>query len=226
MTRTCAAALAAVLVLAGACARQHRARTPHPPEMSGFLDDYGQLREGGPGEPSLVYRNPAANWSSYDKVLLEPVSLWRSGARSLDPLPRQDLLRLVSTFDAAVRRRLGEGFQLVSAPGPGVMRVLLAITDARASDPVVDILTATPNRKAPPAPDSRLDPETRTFLATAAVEGELRDAQTGTLLAAAVDRRGHHGPPAPLETWSDVDRALAFWADRICDRLEARAGRP
>jgi len=56
------------------------------------------------------------------------------------------------------------------------------------------------------------------------IEGEIRDAQTNALLAEGVDRRRRGAPP--LETWAEVDRAFAFWADRACARLEARTGVP
>src|SRR5689334_9217011 len=124
--------LLTVVLLAAACATRH----PAPSfETSGFLDDYSLLRPGGPGELALVYRDPTVDWTAYDRVMFEPVTLWRSGRKSLDPVPEGDLLRLVADLEHAVRRRLGEGFRLVDAPAPGVMRVRLAITDARASDP-------------------------------------------------------------------------------------------
>src|SRR6266566_1284550 len=64
------ALVAMLLVLVvGGCAHRHAAP---PAEMSGFLDDYALLREGGPNDSALVYRAPDANWSAYDKVLLEP----------------------------------------------------------------------------------------------------------------------------------------------------------
>src|SRR5207249_9679672 len=44
-----------VVLLAAGCA--HR-QVVSPAEMSGFLDDYSLLREGGPDEVRLVYRNP------------------------------------------------------------------------------------------------------------------------------------------------------------------------
>jgi integrase len=53
------------------------------------------------------------------------VTLWRSGRKSLDPVPEDDLLRLAGDLQRAVRRRPGEGWTLVNAPGPGVMRVRL-----------------------------------------------------------------------------------------------------
>jgi len=171
----------------------------------------------------LVYRNPDAAWTTYDKVLLEPVTLWRSGRGSLTPVPEADLARLISDFEAAIRKRLGDGFRLVDQPGPGVMRIRLAITEARASDPVLDVLSARGDDVPRTTGDGPLDPETRRFLEGAAIEGEIRDAVTNALLAQGVERRRAGGPR--LDTWADVDRGLTFWCDRVCGRLEARTGR-
>src|SRR2546426_6545310 len=192
--------VATLLVLVvGGCAHRHAAP---PAEMSGFLDDYALLREGGPNDLALVYRAPDANWAAYDKVLLEPVTLWRSGRKSLEPVPQEDLLRLVTAFQSAVREGLGEGFRLVDQAGPGVMRIRLAITDAHASDPVLDILTAKRGTGRPhPAGDGPLHPETRRFLVSARIEGEVRDAQTNALLAGRVDPHRPGGPA--LGTWGE-----------------------
>ena len=51
---------------------------------------------------------------------------------------------------------------------------------------------------------------------------EIRDAQTNALLSEGIDRR-RPGAPA-VETWADVDRGFARWAERACARLEARTG--
>ena len=54
------ALVATLLVLVvGGCAHRHAAP---PAEMSGFLDDYALLREGGPNDLALVYRAPDTNW--------------------------------------------------------------------------------------------------------------------------------------------------------------------
>lgn len=210
-------ALVALLLLVAACAAR-RPRTPA--DMSGFLDDYSLLRPGTTGEVAMVYRNPKAEWTSYQAVLLEPVTLWRSGRKSLDAVPEEDLLRLVDDLEGAVRRRLGEGFRMVDAPGPGVMRIRLAITEARASDPILDVLRAHARANQAPA-TGPLHPETRRFIEHAAIEGEIRDANTDALLAAGVDRRRREGAQ-PIDTWAEVDRAIDFWAERVCTRLEAR----
>ena len=169
-----------------------------------------------------MYRNPAVTWTAYDKILLEPVTLWWSGAHSLDPVPEEELVRLVADFQAAIRKRLGEDFTLVDRPGPGVMRIRLAVTRARATDPTLDVVTAHGREGVPrTVGDGPLHPEMRRFLDGAAIEGEIRDAGSNMLLAQGVERRRARGAPA-LETWADVDRALGAWTDRVCANLEAR----
>jgi hypothetical protein len=213
-------ALAALVVVTAACAPKRAVR--HPPDASGFLDDYSLLRKGGPNEVQLVYRNPKADWNAYDKILFEPVTLWRSGKKSLDQVPEEDLLRLVSSFETALRTRFGERFQLVDTAGPGVMRIRLGITEARAEDPVLDVLAARAGADARSRSAEPLHSEMRRFIERADVEGEIRDAQTGMLLAQGVDRRRDDGTAPALSTWADVDRALDAWADRLCSRLGAR----
>jgi Protein of unknown function (DUF3313) len=212
--------VALILALSALACSAHR-RTP--PDMSGFLDDYGLLRPGGPNEVRLVYRNPATDWRRYHAVMLEPVTIWRSGRKSLDAVPQDDLLRLARDFELAVRSRLGRGFRLVDRAGPGVLRIRLGITQARASDPILDVVTVPPADETPPAGSNPLDPETRRFLDAAVIEGELVDAETGELVAQGVDGPRRADAP-PLDTWADVDRGLARWADRVSARLEARTG--
>jgi hypothetical protein len=212
--------LLAIAFAAFACS----ARRPYTPsDMSGFLDDYGRLRPGGRDEVRLVYRNDAADWHRYHSVMLEPVTIWRSGRKSLDPVPEDDLLRLAHDFEQLLRARLGRGFRVVDRAGSGVLRIRLAITQAHASDPVLDVVTVPPADAPPPAGSDPLDAETRRFLDAAVIEGELVDAETGALLVQGVD--GPRSPDAPaLATWADVDRALVRWIDRVTKRLEARTG--
>lgn len=74
-----------------------------------------------------------------------------------------------------------------------------------------------------PASDGPLPPEVAKFVANAAIEGEVQDAQTKVLLAQGVDRQ----PPgvAPATTWGELDQRFARRADRVCGGLAARTGR-
>src|SRR3954453_12405047 len=161
-SRTVAAVVLA-LVIASCAARRNPGLSPDVHETSGFLDEYSRLRPGGTDDLAFVYRNTEARWTGYDKILLEPVTLWRSGRDSLAPIAEEDLLRVVSSFEEAVRQRLGDGFQLVDEPSPGTLRLRLAITEARAADPVLDVLTAVAEHDVPRT-DGPLSPELRRFI--------------------------------------------------------------
>jgi hypothetical protein len=190
---------------------------PDPAEMSGFLDDYSKLRPGPPEAPTFAYRNPSADWAAYDKILFEPVTIWRSGDRPLEQIPEDDLKRLAAEFEHAVWARLGATRPLVTGPARGVMRVRLGITAARQADPVLDVFTfEVPPEEA--VPDTlEIAPSTRALVVEAGIEGEFSDSTTGEVLAAGVDRRGDR---STLETWGDVRRAFDRWATWLAGRLQ------
>ena len=209
-----------VLAMLSACLAPRRA--PDPLGMSGFLDDYSRLCEGHPEQPSLVYRNPEADWTAYNRILFEPVTIWRSGKGSLDSIAEEDLQRLAAEFHTAVRSRIEGIYRLVDEPAPGVMRIRLGITDARQSDPVLDVFTF----DVPPAHGVRgeqsLSAGMQALTAAAAIEGEITDSVTDELLAAGVDRRRKR---REITSWEDLRAALDRWASWLAGRLEqARTG--
>src|SRR5262245_7435742 len=132
--------LAVALLFAVACTAPRAPRSAPATDNSGFLDDYSLLRPGREGGFALVYRDPKVDWTKYDKVLLEPVTLWRSGRQALDPVPESDLLRLIADLETVVRRRLDTSFRMTDEPGPRTLRIRLAITEARETDPILDVL--------------------------------------------------------------------------------------
>jgi hypothetical protein len=182
---------------------------------SGFLDDYARLVPGVGDQPTFVYRDPNAQWERYDRILFEPVAIWRSGKGSLSDVPQRDLERLASTLQRSVRSRLRRSFRLVKRPGPNVLRVRLALTVARADDPVLDVFTWAVPPTAPP-PQGPLAPATQRFVDAAAIEGEVSDAESGTVFAAGVDRRRRQA----LTTWAELEAASDRWAAWFAERLE------
>jgi len=197
-------------------------RGPDPRGMSGFLDDYSRLREGRPEQPSFVYRNPKVDWTAYNRILFEPVTIWRSGKGSLAGIAEEDLQRLAAEFHTAVHSRIAGIYHLVNEPAPGVMRIRLGITDARQSDPVLDVFTFdVPPAHAVPG-EQKLNAGMQALAAAAAIEGEITDSVTGELLAAGVDRRRK---TREITSWEELRAAVDRWASWLADRLErARSG--
>jgi hypothetical protein len=55
--------------------------------VEGFLPNTSSLRPGGSGQPDLYYRNPTANFSSYNKVILDPVVIWAPPNSAFNSVP-------------------------------------------------------------------------------------------------------------------------------------------
>jgi Protein of unknown function (DUF3313) len=56
--------------------------------VAGFLPNASLLQPGGSGQAALVYRNPTADFSRYNKVLLDPVTIWTAPDSQLNNVPQ------------------------------------------------------------------------------------------------------------------------------------------
>ncbi len=186
---------------------------------SGFLVDYSRLTRGGSEEALYVYRNPAARFSKYDKVLIEPVTVWKSEGSSVAEVPEDDLQNLADLFYRLMREQLEKDYQIVDEAGPGTMRLRVAITEAEKANVVLNVLsTVTPLRIF--SSSKSMATGTHAFVGKAGAEGELTDSETGQVLIQAVDRRaGANSMKGATSSWGDVEQALRYWAERIRTRL-------
>jgi len=203
-------ALSALLASVG-CPSAQRVRGG----ASGFLGkDHAllQARAGRGGDALRLYKSPDARWRSYDQLIVDPVALWaaRRSHVKLQPVDRQ---RLVDTFQNFVLENLSRDYRIVGEPGPGTLRLQVAISDAEEPGTQLDTVSGAAAR-GPRA--SGYAAERPAFGGAAAVEFRLLDAWTGELLAVGVDRRvGGKGIGERRETWADVDEALELWATRM-----------
>ena len=186
-------------------------------KFSGFLSDYSKLGPGGPDDPLFIYISPIADFRAYDKAMVEPVTIWRSQHPAPDSAFPQDLSRLATSLEAWIYKALRrEGITPVGAPGPGIMRIRVALTEAHQSAVKMDLLTSV----IPLPSATKMATGTRAFVGRASIEGEMTDSQTGELLGAMVDRRaGSRMPQTHDNPWHDVEQAFRFWSDRFAYRL-------
>jgi hypothetical protein len=170
--------------------------------------------------------NTDADWAKYDKVLIDPVTVWGSG-RDRD-IPEADLQTAANFMHTELQRELGKDFELVSAPAPDTLRITAALTDAEpANQTMVVISNVVPLAMATSGAYEYVTGEP-TWQGEAAAEAKITDAETGELLAAAVDRRMGGRSMASAETsWTDVNNILTYWAQltrfRLCEQ-QGRAG--
>ena len=211
-----------LIVLIG-CEETHRAKKV---PRTGFLD-YSQLRPGGKDEALLIYQNPTANFSKYNKVIFNNVSVWRGQESKLHNVSQEDLNRLAYLLRVKVLAALSSDYGVAYEPGPGVMLIEAAITEAQESNRAMDKLTTI----LPPAliasQVKRLTSGTHAFVGKAGIEGKITDSQTGELLVAAADRRaGGKGLKGTASSWDDVEKVYEHWGKRLSQRLRRLRARP
>ncbi len=216
----------ALLALIAACATTYQV---YHADKSGFLGDYSQLRKGHGEEALWVYINTNASILSYNKIMIDPATLYLSKDSGMHTLPKADVQAIVNYFDAALRAQLGKDYPLVDQSGPGVLRFRVAMTDMKASKVVLDTISSVvPIGMAISALERVVIGRTLTS-GEARMELEVVDAYTGIRLAAMVDERAGSKVTGKLDKWSkwqDVRDSCDYWANRAATRLaEFRARR-
>ncbi len=190
--------------------------------MSGFLGDYSQLHRGKSEQAEFVYRDRNVDLNKYQRVILDPVQLWAAddNASALGRLSREDQQLLVDYLYVSLHDALKRDYTIVNEIGPDVMRIRCAITEARATSPVKDLLSTVTPAGLGISYAKRIVLGTHSGVGVVSVEGELLDSVTGQRLAAVVDRRaGTKSVLGKPTRWGDVQDAFNFWARRMQTNL-------
>ena len=171
---------------------------------SGFLTDYTELRPGGGGRARLVYLDPAADFSPYERVIIEPVVVWKSDEQRFAGTPPAQREALAREFQAQLERAFAQEFTIAGGdPALGTLRARTALTAAIAAPGSSDV--------------ERLQ--------QVEVEFELVDAVSNRRLAAAVDSKAQVDAKAAFEEWADrVSARLS--ALRDVDRQQRSSDEP
>jgi len=179
-----------------------------------------RLTPGQEGQIALRYVNPAAKWSQYTKIMLQPVSFWGDESSKVST---EDQQRLVNFLYTALDQELAKQFQVVDQDGPDVMKLQVAVLDLAAATPVLRTITMV-------LPQARLLATIKKgvtgsypFVGGAQAEFKLTDSVTGEILAAGVDRRigGGNISTAAQWQWGDAENVMKEWAKLAAERLSA-----
>lgn len=193
--------MAACLPLTSACATQQAS-------YSGFLGDYSQLAPSPRVQGAMVYRHPQKPLASYQKFFLDPVVVHFSPDAEGTALDPAQLFELTSYFRTELSLGLSARGKLAPSPGPGVLRVRIALTDVKTTTPIMNIHPATKL--------SGLG------LGGASMEAELVDSITGERIMAAVDSRpgSRLGLTQGLTKLGHAKEVIRFWVSRFLERID------
>jgi len=179
-----------------------------------------RLTPGEKGQAALRYLNPNANWTQYNKVIIDPVTFWGGDTEKISAADQQTL---VNYFNQVLHENLSKKFQIVDQPGQGVMRLQVALTDAEAATPGLRSISVVIPQARTLNTLKYLATGTYAFVGDAQAEMKLTDSVSGQVLAEAVDRRVGGGAlsTAAQWEWGDAENAMKEWATQLTERMSS-----
>ncbi len=217
----------------------------------GFLTAPGKLQKAPGGEGALCWKQPGVDWKVYDKVMIERIQVYLDPKSSAEhPVDPTDLKMLTDYFDAALVKNLSPIAKLVDQPGPGVLRVRLALTTLIPTDTAQSMAgtaipygfvaeasagaaTGRPAGSTPYMGQTGLQAQFRDG-ATGNIVGECADNTIGLKYAADLDRGAAgaaqawlNGYTSSFTSWNYAQDAFNKWSAALARRLvELRAAPP
>lgn len=190
---------------------------------TGFLEDYSMLKPGGEDFAALVYINSEVDFKAYTKIMFERIQIALSEEAEYKGFDPALLNELTEYYQNALFEAVKGGYEIVDQPGPGVLRVRVAITDVKPSKPLSNTMSSIIPVGMVVAGATKAASGDNLGTGEAATEIDILDSLTGERLAAAVDRR-QGGKSAFRGKWVDTKQAFDYWAKRFRQRLDAVRG--
>ncbi len=206
-------ALAALILLAG-CVSSSHARKVTP---SRFLGDSAPLlKKGGKDDVLLVYRNKNTDWRTYDKIIVDPVTIWAVEKSTLPPDELADYQRLVDDFYVTLKAKLSKDYGMTDTPGAGAMRIQVAIVNGDQANAALKVAKTIAPYAGTADTLWTFATGKPAFAGEVSIEYMVKDSQSQELLAAGADRRvgGTQLGKATLSRWGDVQNILTYWSDQ------------
>ena len=175
---------------------------------TGFLSDYSMLDR----QSDVSYRYIGPYLGRYSQFIVDPVKIHFHTDSKAGKLSAEDITDMQNYMHAAILSAISDRYSIVYRPGPGVVRVRVALTDLKKSKILQNIY-----------PTSKL---MGTGLGGASLEAELVDSRDGTQIGAVVESQlGNRLSLEGLSTWGDAKSVMDGWAKRFRERLDEAHGK-
>ncbi|MFT5387559.1 MAG: hypothetical protein ACI9E5_000690 [Candidatus Omnitrophota bacterium] len=175
---------------------------------TGFLGNYSNFYPSKAYEGMLIDHAANKDIAEYQYFIIDPVLIYFTASSESVGVDRETLNELTLYFEEKLEDKLSKNYTVVTTPGPGVLRVRIAITDIVPNKPYLNAHWATKVTKA--------------GIGGASIEVEFLDSQTNERIAAVIDdRQGrsiryHKG----MTKWGYTKDALLKWATMLANYLD------
>ena len=215
-----AAVMAVVLAFGvGSALAQSDKQGTQKPQYSGFLGDYSKLKPATDREGVMLYVNKSAKYRDYTKVMFQPVEVYITPGPDYKGVQPDVLKRMSDEFIAAFKRALSPGYEVVNAPGPGVLIVRTAITGVQPVSPGLTPIDFLPVKMVFNAGRAAAGKAPQVIELTA--EMEVLDSDKNRLAAAVANRKGDKTLQQGEQiTWQHLQAISDYWAKSFRQRLD------
>jgi hypothetical protein len=213
-------ALAMVLaVFATSGYTQNETKGAQQPRYSGFLQDYSKLKAAPDREGVMLYVNPAIKSHAYTKVMFQPVEVYVSPSAEYKGIQPDAMKRMTDAFLDSFKRALTPGYEIVTAPGPGVLEVRTAITGVQPVKPGLTPVDFLPVKAVFNA--GRAAAGKSPNVAELTAEMEVLDSDKNRVAAVVANRKGDKTLQQGEQiTWAHLQAISDYWAKTFRQRLD------
>ncbi len=196
--------------------------------QSGFLQDYSLLKTKDPMKKSKwLYIDEKANFSAYNKIMLDDVVFFLSEKADYKGIEVQELVDLGEAFQKAVIMNLSGAYEFTDKPGPGVLRVRMAVTELVPTSSVMGTLTTVIPIGLALSFAKKAATGSHIGMAEVTFEAEMIDSQSGETLGAVVDSQtgSKHKIATSVSKWGHAIDIFNLWGQTLRTRLDKLSGR-
>ena len=228
-------------ILMSSCASMHEKVKPKAAATSGFLTHASEMKAAAHRSPFLLsWHNPKPRAVAKKKLFIAPVSLaylrpmsknlagaesgeasWRTGAQTLAAYAHE---QFTSTFRTAPAKR----YEVVGAPGRDTQTLELAIVELNPNTISGSIVRNGVNAVSVPGMDLIFAKASRPLKGNIAIEGRVRDSQTGEVLYEFADNEESKSAVIinvrDFTTYGQARLALREWAAQLEQVLRVPPG--
>jgi hypothetical protein len=196
-------------------------------KQSGFLKDYPTFEKGPRGGADMVYFKKGVDFKPYDKIMMDHVTFYFSKDAKYRGINSDELNQLSEAFHKAMVEALKDGYPLVEEPGPGVLRVRPAITDVKASRPVLNTISTVMPAGLALSIVKKGVTGTHMNVGEATLEAEFLDSQSSERVAAVIDKKSgeKYKVVKGMRKWGHAEDAFNYWAKRLRKWLDEQHGK-
>jgi hypothetical protein len=196
-----------------------------PVRHSGFLSDYSKLRPVEGKEGVMRHIDGSANLRAYNKLYIDPVQIVVTPDGPYKGVQPEAQKRITDSFYKAFADSVTPAYKIVSAPGPDVMRVRLAISGVQPVSPALEASDFIPIKAVYNVGRAVAGEAPR--LAELTGEIEVLDGQNRVVIAAVATRKSDQTlPQGERITWSELSPIVFTWARQFRLGIDELRGVP